>query len=169
MVRARFPPRADDDHGKIGEGYLGSSARTASATSHVQCRVLFSGASDLAFRGPYLQLGMWQEIQKELKELPAPRELQGRPPFSWQFEANTFRILGLNLANTNGKFALLVRREASSLDNAKQVDEENHLLIRVLTKEYPDISEVFEAIAVDATEVGSRKALRTVEETRKSP
>jgi hypothetical protein len=131
--------------------------------------VLFAGASDISYRGPNLQLGIWQVIQKEAKELPTPRELQGQRPFTWQLGADSFRILGVGPIGVGGKLVLLVRRETPSLDDRKRVDDENHLLIREFTKEHREYAEVFDAILVEAVEAGSTRIFRTVEEVHKSP
>lgn len=131
--------------------------------------VLLSGASELAYRGRYLELGTWREIQKELKDLPLPEELRGKPPFKWQFGTSSFRILTVRAVGVDGKLALLLSRETKSADDAKSVEDENRLLIQEFAKGHRDYVEVFDVIVVEAVELRNKKTFRTVEDTRKSP
>ena len=131
--------------------------------------ILLSGASELAYRGRYFELGTWREIQKELKDLPLPEELRGKPPFNWQFGMNSFRVLAIGPRGAGGKLALFIRREAKSADDSKLLDDENRLLIREFAQGHPDYAEVFEAVVVEAVEPHTGKGFRTVEDTHKSP
>lgn len=129
--------------------------------------LLLSGASDLAFRGRYLQLGLWQDIQKDLKASELPEALKGQPPFSWQFGQDTFRVIALGPIGVGGKLALIVRREVASLDDTHTVDDESHRMIRGFAGKYPEYSDVFGAIIVQAFEPRSGKIFGTVEEVGK--
>lgn len=149
---------------------LVAMAREQSRQGHIfNAAILLSGASELAYRGRYLELGTWREIQKELKDLPLPEELRGKPPFNWQFGTNSFRILTVRAVGVDGKLALLLYRETNSADDAKSVDDENRLLIQEFAKSQRDYAKVFDVIVVEAVEPRSKKTFRTVEDTRKSP
>lgn len=129
--------------------------------------MLLAGASDLSFRGPGLQLGTWQELQKELKGLTLPEDLRGARPFIWRFGADTFRIVGIGPVGMNGKMALLIRRETTSVDDGKATDDENRRLIAGFATKHQEYALVFDALVVQAIDPRSGKSLGTVEEVRR--
>jgi hypothetical protein len=131
--------------------------------------ILYAGASELAFRGPNFQLGIWPEIQNEAKALQLPHELQGQPPFVWQFPTGSYRVLRVGPLGVGGKMALMIRREVGSLNDNKSIDDQNRALIRDFTKLYPDYADVFNAIIIEAVEADGSRAFRTVEEAHGVP
>ena len=128
--------------------------------------MLYAGASKLAFRGKYMQLSLWQDIQREAKGLELPEELKGDPPFTWRIGSDTFRILWVSPAGVDGKFALTVRREVPSLADTSSVDGESRHLIAGFTNSHPEIREVFDTMVVQAAEARSGKVFATAEEFR---
>ena len=148
---------------------LWTQAREERGRGHAfNAAILFAAASELAFRGPNLQLGIWPEIQNEAKTLQLPAELQGRPPFTWRFGADAFRVDAIGHVRADGKAILLMRRTVDSLTDKKRIDDENFGLIHGIAARFPEHKDVFDTIVVDAIEPTGR-VVRTLETVRGSP
>ena len=147
---------------------LWTQAREERSRGHAfNAAILFAAASELAFRGPNFQLGIWQEMQNEAKTLQLPAELQGQPPFTWRFGGDTFRVDAIGHVRADGKAILLIRRSVGSLADAKRIEDENVGLIHGIAARFPEHKDVFDTIVVDAISAG--RAVRTVEPVRGSP
>jgi hypothetical protein len=145
-------------------------AREQRSRGHVfNAAVLYAAANDLAYRGPKFQLGIAPEIQKEAKELQLPPDLQGSPPFSWQFGATAYRVLRVGPIGVGGKLALMIRQELPALADNDEADGQNRALIHAFAEAYPEYSDVFDAIVVEAVDAHGLRGFRTVEETQRAP
>jgi hypothetical protein len=125
--------------------------------------ILLSGASNLAYRGAFMQLSLWQDIRQEEASAERPPELKGNLPFTWQFEPDTFRVVALGPFVIENRLGLLIHREAPSFAVLALVDQENRRLMSSLLRKRPEIREVFGAIAVQASEARTGKILPTTE------
>jgi hypothetical protein len=126
--------------------------------------ILYATAMQLAARGPFFQLGIQPEIQKDLSALQAPRELQGRPPFTWQFGQTSFKVLNVGALGISKKIYLQVDQELESWVSDKDADERNHELISAFAKAYPEYKDAFSGLVVRAHERGGTRGFGTVAE-----
>jgi hypothetical protein len=131
--------------------------------------ILYAAASNLAFRGPSLRLGISSEIENEAKNLRLPPELQGPAPFVWQFGTDSFRVRKVEPFFAGGETDLSIQVEVAALTDDKLTDERNRILIRHITNAYPEIFDSFEAIIVEAVQYDNPRSYRTVEYGHKAP
>lgn len=153
--------------GKTAADYRAMASEERQRGHFFNAVVLLSGAAKLANRGKYLQLALSQDIQKDWKALETPQELKGNPPFNWQVGSETFRVIGVEPTDVDGKLALMIRREVSSLTDAASVETESRRLIEGLVKKRPELRDVFDVVAVLAMEARSGRSFGTTETIRK--
>jgi hypothetical protein len=67
--------------------------------------IFYEAALQLTDRGPFFQLGIRPEIEKEIGETKRPDNLQGQPPFTWNFAKSTFKVLNVGPIGINGKIS----------------------------------------------------------------
>lgn len=127
--------------------------------------LLFGVISQLTYRGPDFQLGLWADSQREVKELKLPPEVQGQPPFIWQLGNSTFRVLGVSLGSNERKLALDITYQPDSTNDPKQIEEQNHVLIREVMAKHADFLDGFDALAVYA-KVPQGQPIHTIEKLR---
>jgi len=127
--------------------------------------VVYAAASQLAYRGPNFQLGIWSEIQSEAAALKLPPDVQGKPPFIWRLDDSVFRVLSVDPAVDENKLALGIRYQADQNADPRQTENQNHLLISELRKVHPAYLDGFEAVVVDAESPGG-KPVHSVEKAR---
>ena len=125
--------------------------------------VLYAAALQFAERGPSFQLGIQPEIQKEMTQLQVPREIQGQPPFSWQFEKSSFRVSAVGPIGVGGKIYLNIEQEVSTWTGDKDADRKNRDLIEAFKKAFPEYLDVFAGLVVAAREQGGTRGFRTVD------
>jgi len=124
--------------------------------------VLYTTALQLASRGPAFQPGIQAEIEKELGQLQKPRELEGTPPFSWQLDGATFRILKVAPVGMDGKIYLMLSQEVAPWSDAPEVDRENHVLGSAFPKIDPEYTDAFDDLIIEAVERGGARVFRTL-------
>lgn len=131
--------------------------------------ILYRAANSAAERRARCQLGLAQDIRKEMKSLHPPQELQGSPPFNGPIDSDTFRLLDIGTFRIDGRLALLIRRTAPSVTDSVAADAESKRLVAGILKNHADVRDVFDAIAVLAVEAGRDRTVRTIEDIRRSP
>jgi hypothetical protein len=124
--------------------------------------ILYATALQLAARGPFVQLGIQQEIQSSSDKLKAPHDLQGQPPFVWQFGKMTFRVLNVGAIGVAQKLYLQVDHEIEPWANDKDVDKINNNLILAFARAYPEYKNAFAGLVVRAHERGGTRGFGTV-------
>ena len=129
--------------------------------------ILYAGALQLADRGPYFQLGIRPEIQKGIGELKVPRDLQGQPPYTWQFGESAFKVLNVGAIGVGGKIYLMVDHEIESWSENKIAEKKNRDLIAVFAKTHPEYKSAFAGLIVRAHERGGNRGFGTVDENEK--
>jgi len=129
--------------------------------------VLYAAALQLADRGPFFQLGIRPNIEKEIGEIPRPRNLQGQPPFTWTFDKSTFKVLNIGPIGVGGKIYLLVDHETESWALDTEADKKNRDLMAGFSKAYPEYKEAFAGLVVRAHERGGSRGFGTVDENQK--
>lgn len=129
--------------------------------------ILYAAALQLADRGPFFQLGIRPELEKEMGEIPRPRILQGQPPFIWNFDKATFKVLNVGPIGVSEKIYLLVDHEIEAWAQDKEADRKNRDLITGFVKAYPEYREVFAGMVARAHERGGNRGFGTVEQNQK--
>jgi hypothetical protein len=124
--------------------------------------ILYETALQLAARGPFFQLGIQQDIQNGSENVKAPRDLQGRPPFIWQFSQFSFKVLNVGPIGVGQKVYLQVDHEIEPWVNDGEADKINHNFISVFAKAYPEYEDVFAGLVVRAHERGGSRGFGTV-------
>jgi len=100
-------------------------------------------------------------------EVPRPHVLQGRPPFIWNFDKSTFKVLNVGPTGIGGKIYLVVDHEIAPWAEDKEADRENRNLMAEFAKAYPEYKEAFAGLVVRAHERGGPRGFGTVEENQK--
>lgn len=126
--------------------------------------VLLVTAMQLAGRGPFLQLGIQQEIQENLQTLRTPHDLQGSPPFNWQLGNTAFKVLNVGPIGVGQKIYLSIDHEIEPWSDDKVADEKNHTLMAAFSVAYPEYKSIFAGLVVRAHERGSSRGFGTVSE-----
>jgi hypothetical protein len=126
--------------------------------------ILYAGASQLAARGPFLQLGILPEIQKGLETSKAPTILQGQPPFNWHLGKSSFKVLNVGPIGVSQNIYLKIDHEIESWANDKDADKINHELIDAFSSSYPEYKHAFAGLIVSAHERGGVRGYGTVSE-----
>jgi hypothetical protein len=129
--------------------------------------ILSETALQLADRGPFFQLGIRPEIDKQIAELDRPIDLQGRPPFTWHFEKSTFKVLNVGAIGVGGKIYLIIDHEIEPWTEDKQADRQNRELMASFLKTYPEYKDAFAGLVVRAHERGGNRGYGTVDENQK--
>jgi hypothetical protein len=124
--------------------------------------LLYAAAIQLASRGPAFQLSIQSDIEKELRELRKPAELDGKPPFSWHPDGPSFRILNVAPVGVDGKLYLKLSQEVAPWSDAPEVDRENRDLVAAFTKIDPDYADAFDDLIIEAVERGGSRVFRTL-------
>jgi hypothetical protein len=139
-------------------------ARTQQQRHHnFNACALYATALQLAGRGPNLQLGIQPEIQKEMAQLEVPREIQGQPPFTWQFGNAHFKVLTVGPIGVGGHIYLSIEQEVAHWTDNNDAERENQKLIAAFKKAYPEYLDVFAGLVVAAREAGGTRGYRTVD------
>jgi hypothetical protein len=129
--------------------------------------ILYTAALQLADRGPFFQLGIRPEIEKEIGEVKKPNNLQGQPPFVWDFGKSTFKVLNVGPIGVGGKVYLLIDHEVEPWAEDKEADRQNRDLITAFARTYPEYKDVFAGLVVRAHERGGSRGYGTVDENQK--
>ena len=145
-------------------------ARSEQQTKHdFNAAVLYQTASQLAYRGPNFQLGIYSEIQKEILKLQLPPELQGQPPFVWKFGGDEYKVLNVGPIGVGGKIYLMVTQEIAPWGADQEADQRNRALIADFERAVPEYSSAFAGLVVGAKESGGNRIFRTVDDTATAP
>ena len=146
-------------------------ARTEKSKDHgFNAAMLYAGAGQLAYRSPTFRLGISTVIQDELKTLKLPPELQGKPPFAWEFQGDHFNVLAVGTLAIDGKLGLGIRQQLSPFPgDDNEADARNRLLIRRLIAAYPDVAAQFRSIAVEIVDETGQRGFRTIYDPEKAP
>jgi hypothetical protein len=131
--------------------------------------ILYATALQLAARGPFFQLGIQQEIQSGSENLKVPNDLQGQPPFVWQFGQFSFKVLNVGAIGVGQRLYLQVDHEIEPWSNDKDADKINNDLISGFAKGYPEYKDVFAGLVVRAHERGGNRGFGTVLENDAAP
>ncbi len=152
--------------GKTAED-LQHMAETERQISHnFNAYILYATAMQLSGRGPYLQLGIQPEIEKGFKDLQPPRDLQGHPPFIWQFGQSSFKVLNVGPIGVGGEIYLQIDHELEPWGSDKEADKRNHELISAFAGAHPEYKDVFSGLVVRAHERGGTRVFGTVSEKK---
>jgi hypothetical protein len=104
-------------------------------------------------------LGIRPEIQQQLSASQVSRELQGAPPFTWQFGQASFKVLNVGALGVNKKIYLKIDQELESWAADKDADEKNHELISAFAQAYPEYKDAFSGLVVRAHEGGGPRGI----------
>ena len=124
--------------------------------------LLYGEVSQLTYRGPNFQLGLWADSQRAAKELTLPPEVQGQPPFTWHLGKSVYRIRTIAPASDDRKLALYVSYQTDSNGGPKQIEDQNQELIHELRTTRSEYLEGFDSIIAEAFS-GSGQRVRSVE------
>jgi len=126
--------------------------------------ILSVTALQLTNRGPHFRLGIQSKYVERIKTLEAPKELQGNPPFTLKSKNKSFKILSLGPIGINKKIYLIIRQEIQQWVDDKEADNQNHELILVFLKEFPEYKDIFSGLVIEAVEPNGPKGYRTIYE-----
>jgi hypothetical protein len=129
--------------------------------------IFYVTALQLADRGPFFQLGIRPEIEKEIGETKRPENLQGQPPFTWNLAKSTFKVLNVGAIGVGGKIYLLIDHEVGPWAEDKEADRKNRDLIAAFAEAYPEFRAAFAGLIVKAHERGSNRTFGTLDENQK--
>ncbi len=124
--------------------------------------VLLATAMQLAERGPFLQLGIRQEILESAGNLQAPPDLEGQPPFRWHLGKTAFKVLNVGAIGVGQKVYLQIDHEIDPWTNDQEADKANHDLISAFSLAHPEYKSAFSGLVVRAHEHGSARGFGTV-------
>jgi hypothetical protein len=152
--------------GKTAKDLRAEAAREEKKNHNFNAFVLYVTALQFSYRGPHLQLGTQQDIQKEIEQVRAqvPHEFQGRPPFHWQFGPSSFTILKFGPIGVSGKIYLQIDHQMEPWTDDKQADQRNHELISAFANAHPEYKDVFAGMVVRAHEQNGNRGFGTVAE-----
>ncbi len=126
--------------------------------------ILYAAASQLAARGPFLQLGIQPEIQKTLASLEPPTILQGPTPFKWSLGKLSYKVLNVGPIGVSQKIYLKIDHEIEPWAKDQDADKTNHELISAFAASYPEYKHAFAGLVVRAHERGGMRGYGTVSE-----
>jgi hypothetical protein len=129
--------------------------------------ILYAAALQLADRGPFFQLGIRPEIEKEIGAIKRPGNLEGQAPFVWNFGKSTFKVLNVGPMGISGKMYLLIDHEIEPWAENKEADRKNRDLLTAFAGLYPEYRDVFAGLVVRAHERGGNRGFGTVDENQK--
>ena len=124
--------------------------------------ILYAAASQLAARGPFLQLGIQPEIQKSLQALKPPTVLQGQPPFNWELGRLSFKVLNVGPIGVSKNIYLKIDYEIEPWATDKDADKKNQELISAFSDSYAEYKHAFAGLVVTAHERGGMRGYGTV-------
>jgi hypothetical protein len=153
--------------GKTAADFLAMARQQRDRGHLFNAAMLFSETANLGYRGKYFQLGFWNDFEKEWKALELPAEMKGNPPFVWQFDADTFRVLNVSPLALEKQLAVIIRLETRSLADSVAVRAESQRLIAGFVKKRPEVREVFDGVVVQASEPGGNQLFGTAEVFKK--
>jgi hypothetical protein len=147
---------------------LRKTAETENEKGHsFNAFILYTAALQLAERGPFFQLGIRPDIEKEIGELKRPGSLQGQLPYTWAFGKSTFKVLNVGPIGLSGRVYLVIDHEIEPWAEDKEADRRNRDLIKGFSVAYPEYKDVFAGLVVRAHERGGRRGYGTVDENHK--
>jgi hypothetical protein len=129
--------------------------------------VLYATATQLAFRGPNLQLGILEEIDSEMKRMAKPAEFDGNPPFEWKFGKDTYKVMTVGPIGVGGVFDLNIVHQVAQTNDDKALEQQNRALIKAFEAAHPEYSDVFDGLVLRAVRPDGR-GFGTVEQKRKA-
>jgi hypothetical protein len=140
-------------------------ARAQESRGHgFNAALLFAAATQNAYRGPNFQLGVTQVILDEMSKANVPADIKGQPPFLWKNGTTTYRVTSVGPIAVGGKIYVIISHEVSPWKSEDQVDGWNKELLAYFKGRFPEYSDVFAGLVASATERGSNRGYRTVEE-----
>jgi hypothetical protein len=153
--------------GKSAED-LRKMAMAESAKQHgFNAFILYAAALQLTDRGPFFQLGIRPDIEKEMGEIPRPRNLQEQAPFIWTFDGSAFKVLNVGPIGVGGKIYLLVDHQIEPWAQDTEADKKNRALMAGFSKAYPEYKDAFAGLVVRAHERGGNRGFGTVDQNQK--
>lgn len=129
----------------------------------LNARLLYTIAASLASRGPFYHLGVQDELQQESEQIVPPAEFRGQPPFLLQGPNGPFTVVGLAPTTVDSKLYLLISQVISLGDSGEAVQKNRDLMTSFAT-EFPEYSDAFDGLLVEATTPGGGREWRTKKE-----
>jgi hypothetical protein len=126
--------------------------------------LLYETAANLANRGPYFQLAIQPKILQDMPQFIKPPEIQGLPPFLWENENVTWKVLNVGLIALSGKIYVVITHEVTAWQTDDQVNNWNRALLSYFKTRFPEYSEAFAGLVAEAHARGTNRGYRTVDE-----
>jgi hypothetical protein len=130
--------------------------------------LLYFAASQIANRGPSFELGYASQIAAEQAKIARPKEITGPIPFLFDPEGQSFTVQNIGASEAGGRLFLAVTQEVGPGHSAKQLDQRNRELISFIKKHFPEYTDVFDGILVQAADRTSARTFATVDESNVS-
>ena len=135
---------------KTATDVTGLARRERQRGNALNSYILYATAAQLAYRGPYLQLGIQPEIEKEKAALAVPPELKGDPPFEWEFGNDHYHIVVIGPIGVGGVFDLRIEHRVAQTTDNRELDRQNRALIKEFKQAHPEYAQVFDGLLVQA-------------------
>lgn len=152
--------------GKSADDFQTFAETERKAQHNFNTFILYVVALQLSDRGPTLQLGIRPDIEKAVNDLNVPRELQGRPPFEWEFSKSRFKVLSVAPIGVGGKIYLELDHEVEPWTDNKVPENINHELLAGFAQAYPEYKSAFSGLVAMAHERGGTRSFGTVDENQ---
>ncbi len=112
--------------------------------------ILYATAAQLSYRGPNLQYGIATAISQELKEVHAPKELEGKGPYEWKFGDDTYSVSRVGPVVVGTAFDLNITYQVAQTEADTNLEQRNHALIAEFEIAHPEYAQAFDGLAVVA-------------------
>jgi hypothetical protein len=142
---------------------LVATARRENQSGHpLNAGILYAAAGTTASHGPIYHTGLEDAIQEEARQISLPEEFRGSLPQDLQGAGGPFSIVLISPVAINGKLYIVIAQEVSPWKDSREVEQKNRSLMKVFAGRFPEYSEVFGGLVVEATERGGTNGWRTV-------
>lgn len=129
--------------------------------------MLYAGVQATAGRGSTFELGIMQDLQKDLTTFKVPQELKGSTPYRWTLAGHTYKVAQVSLIGFEGKLGLIFTLPKPEWLGDADADESNRIFIADFRNAHPDCSLAFAFLAASATKPDNSGGFRTVYENGK--
>jgi hypothetical protein len=154
----------------VGQGpeMLLARARAERAAGRMfNAAMLYAGVQATAGRGPTFQLGIMQDLQKDLTSFKAPQDLKGATPYRWTLAGHAYKVAQVSLIGFQGQLGLIFTLTKAEWRGDADADESNRAFIADFRSAHPDYSRAFAFLVASATKPDDSGGFRTVYDNAK--
>jgi len=153
--------------GHTPEALVGLARQEREAGHPFNAAIVLATAQGLVNRGPAFQLGVVPAAQAEVQKLQLPAELQGKPPFTWTMQGQSYTVADAGLIGVGKEIGILIVLPQTTWTDEHDVDAKNRAFINAFIATHPDYSRVFNFIVARAVKPDNSSGFATVYENGK--